>query len=138
MNNLEGTPLTEEEVPMDMTDEQWSIVEPVIPEGKSGKGKKGRPRKNDRRVLDAIFWILRTGAPWRVLPPEYPSRSTCHRRFQEWVRDETFAKILDLLADELEIRGELDLQEAFIDGSFAAAKKGGSASAQPKKAKAPR
>ena len=138
MNNLDGAPLTEEEVPMDMTDEQWSIVEPVIPEGKSGKGKKGRPRKNDRRVLDAIFWILRTGAPWRVLPPEYPSRSTCHRRFQEWVKDKTFAKILDLLADELEIRGELDLREAFIDGSFAAAKKGGSASAQPKKAKAPR
>lgn len=123
---------------MDLADEQWSIVEPMIPEGKSGKGKKGRPRKMDRQVLNGILWILRTGAPWRVLPPEYPSRSTCHRRFQEWVGNETFSKILDLLAEELEIRGALDLREAFIDGSFAAAKKGGSASAPPKKAKAPR
>ncbi len=123
---------------MDLSDEQWSVLEPLIPAGKSGKGKRGRPRQGDRGILDAILWILRTGAPWRVLPPEYPSRSTCHRRFQQWVRDKTFAGILRALADDLEMRGGLDLQETFIDGSFAAAKKGGSASGQPKKAKAPR
>lgn len=123
---------------MDLTDEQWSVVEALIPAGKSGKGKKGRPRKGDREILEGILWVLRTGAPWRVLPPQYPSRSTCHRRFQQWVRDKTFAKILGVLAEELKIRGDLDLQEAFIHGSFAAAKKGGSPSGQPKKGKAPR
>jgi transposase len=123
---------------MDLTNEQWSLIEPLIPVGRSGKGKKGRPRRDDRQILNGILWVLRTGAPWRVLPPEYPSRSTCHRRLQQWVRDKTFAKILGALADELEIRGGLNLQETFIDGSFAAAQKGGSASGQPKKAKAPR
>ena len=112
---------------MDLTDEQWLVIKPLIPAGKSGKGKKGRPRREDRQILNGILWVLRTGAPWRVLPPEYPSRSTCHRRFQRWVRDKTFAKILAALADELEIRGALDLRETFIDGTFAAAKKGGSA-----------
>ena len=123
---------------MDLTEKQWIIIEPLIPKGKSGVGRKGRPRKNDREILNGILWILRTGAPWKYLPREYPPRSTCHRRFTGWVRDKTLEKILEHLARDLQERGGLDLREAFIDGSFASAKKGGFALGLPNAERAPR
>ena len=69
--------------------------------------------------------ILRTGAPWADLPDRYPSYQTCHRRFQQWVRAGVLRSILEVLAQALHDEGYLDLQEAFIDGSFASAKQGG-------------
>ena len=123
---------------MELSDKQWEIIEPLIPSGRSGSGLKGRPRQNCRDVLDAILWILRTGAPWRDLPDRYPSRSTCHRRHQEWVKNKTLDRILEALAKDLKDRGGLDLTETFIDGSFTAAKKGGFALGLPNAARAPR
>jgi transposase len=76
-------------------------------------------------VLNGILWILRTGAPWADLPDRYPSNQTCHRRFQQWVRSGVLKDILSVVAEALHDEGHLDLQEAFIDGSFAPAKKGG-------------
>jgi transposase len=49
---------------MELTDKQWELIVPLPPEGKSGPGKKGRPRRDDRAILGGILWILRTGAPW--------------------------------------------------------------------------
>ena len=123
---------------MDLTDRQWELIGPLLPEGKSGPGKKGRPRRNSRDILDGILWILRTGAPWKDLPARYPPRNTCHRRFQEWVKDKTLERILEAIARDLEERGGLDLRETFIDGSFTAAKKGGFALGQPNAERAPR
>lgn len=57
---------------MELADKQWEVIEPLIPEGLSGPNRKGRPRRNSREVLDAILWILRTGAPWKDLPDRYP------------------------------------------------------------------
>ncbi len=74
--------------------------------------------------MDGILWVLRTGAPWQDLPERYPSRATCHRRFQAWARDGTLEGVLKALAEDLRDRGGLELDEAFIDGSFASAKKG--------------
>ena len=122
---------------MVLTDEQWKLIEPLLPRGKTGP-KGGRPRRNDREIADGILWILRTGAPWKDLPHQYPPYQTCHRRFQEWVGTSTLDKILHVLATDLRERGKLDLTEAFIDGSFAAAKKGGLALARPSAARAPR
>jgi transposase len=48
---------------------------------------------DDRAVLNGILWVLRTGAQWAELPSKYPSRATCHRRFQHWCRHGTFDKI---------------------------------------------
>ena len=70
------------------------------------------------------MWILRTGAPWADLPDRYPSFQTCHRRFQQWVRSDVMTKIMATLAEKLSAKGALDVREAFIDASFAAAKKG--------------
>jgi transposase len=91
-----------------------------------------------RAVLNGILWILRTGAPWADLPHRYPPKSTCHRRFQEWTKSRVFAKILTALARDLRERGNIDLREGFIDGSFAPAKKGAMVWARPKGAKEPK
>jgi transposase len=76
-------------------------------------------------VLNGVLWIVRTGAQWRELPEKYPPFQTCHRRFQHWVRTGKFEKVLRLLARHLHEMGKLDLREAFVDATFAGAKKGG-------------
>ena len=116
---------------MDLTNEQWKRIESLIPRPKWCIGCRGRPPRDPRSVLDGILWILRTGAPWKDLPERYPSYQTCHRRFQQWTRAGVFRLILEALAEDLRERGGIDLSEAFIDGSFASAKKGGSRSGKP-------
>lgn len=123
---------------MDLTDEQWTIVKPLIPEPPRRKDGRGRPWRASRDVLNGILWVLRTGAPWKDLPDRYPPYQTCHRRFQQWVRDGTIASVLRALAEDLESRGGIDLSEAFVDGTFVPARKGGSASGKPSGARGPR
>jgi transposase len=123
---------------MDLTNEQWQRIAKYIPKPKAQPGKSGRPTQNLRAVLDGILWILRTGAPWADLPRRYPPKSTCHRHFQEWSKSGVFAKILTALARDLRERGNIDLSEGFIDGSFAPAKKGAMVWARPKGAKEPK
>ena len=60
----------------DLRDDQWELIAPLLPSQK----KRGRPRADDRRTLNGILWVLRSGARWKDLPKEYGSRSTCHRR----------------------------------------------------------
>jgi transposase len=108
----------------DLTDLQWAVLEVLIPETPRRKDRRGRPWKDRRAVLNGILWILRTGAPWADVPDRYPSYQTCHRRFQQWVRSGVMKGVLEALALDLKTRGTLDVREAFIDGSFAPAKKG--------------
>ena len=108
----------------DLTDLQWAVLEVLIPETLCRKDRCGRPWKDRRAVLKGILWILRTGAPWADVPDRYPSYQTCHRRFQQWVRSGVMKGVLEALALDLKTRGTLDVREAFIDGSFAPAKKG--------------
>ena len=86
-------------------------------------------------MFNGILWILRTGAPWADLPDRYPSYQTCHRRFQQWVRSGVLRSIIEILAQGLLDEGYLDLQEAFIDGSFAPAKQGGALVGKTKRGK---
>jgi transposase len=109
---------------MDLTDEQWAVVKPLIPKPPKRADGKGRPRIDDRQILNGILWIMRTGAQWKDLPDRYPSYQTCHRRYQEWVRAGVFESMLQALAQDLKERGDLDLTECFIDGTFVIAKKG--------------
>ena len=115
----------------DLTDLQWAILNDLIPEPPRRDDKRGRPWRSRRSVLNGILWVLRTGAPWADLPERYPSYQTCHRRFQQWVRSGIMRGVLEALAEDLQIRGWLDVREAFIDGSFAPAKKGERRSAKP-------
>jgi transposase len=109
----------------ELTDEQWTALEPLFTPPLSRPDKRGRPWADTRAVLNGVLFILRTGAPWRDLPDCYPSRSTCHRRFQQWVRQGLFQRLLAELASTLFQEGFLDLSECYIDGTFAPAKRGG-------------
>ena len=109
---------------MDLTNEQWSVIESLLPKPVKRADGKGRPRVDDRTILNGILWVMRTGAPWHDMPNRYPPYQTCHRRFQEWVRSDTFEKILRTLVEDVKERGDLDLTECFIDGTFVMAKKG--------------
>src|SRR5713226_203375 len=108
---------------MDLTDAQWAVLEPHFRPKRRPDGR-GRPWRDSRAVLNAVLWVLRTGAPWHDLPPRYPPYQTCHRRFQQWRRDGTLTGLLTRLAEDLRDRGKLDLSETFIDASFSSAKKG--------------
>jgi transposase len=121
---------------MDITDKQWNRIEPIILASMRKKDSRGRKPRDPREALNGILWALRTGAPWKDLPERYPSRQTCHRRFQRWVKAGVFCRIVEGLAADLQERGRLDLREAFVDGSFAPAKKGALPSAGQNAAKA--
>ena len=57
---------------MDLTNEQWAVIQPLIPQAPKREDGRGRPRVDDRAILDGILWIMRTGAPWKDLPERYP------------------------------------------------------------------
>jgi transposase len=123
---------------MDLTDAQWSLVEPILPEDPVREDGRGRPWSDRRKVLNGVLWILRTGAPWKDLPPRYGPYQTTHRRFQDWVKSGVMEDLLLTLAQHLKDAGGLDLKECFVDGTFVPAKKGGDRWAKPKEARAPR
>lgn len=123
---------------MELTNAQWNRIEPLVTPPTIKKDGRGRPARHPREVIDGILWILRTGAPWKDMPQRYPPYQTCHRRFQQWVRQGVFKRLVHELAEDLYNRGGIDIREAFIDGTFAPAKKGVLLSARQSAAKAPR
>ena len=122
----------------DLTDSQWEFIKLHIPPLPVRVDGKGRPWRESRDVLNGILWILRTGAHWQEMPDRYPPYQTCHRRFQRWVKQGVMDCILESLAEDLERRGKINLNECFIDGSFSAAKKGGVEWEQPREARVPK
>ena len=121
----------------ELTEEQWALVEPIL-RPRRRKDNRGRPWHDTRAVLYGVFWVLGTGAHWSELPAKYPPYQTCHRRFQQWVREGKLVEVLRRLARHLNERGMLNLDEAFVDATFASAKKGASLSVRPNAARAPR
>ena len=119
-----------------MTEEQWRVIGVILPQDAVRADRRGRPWRDRRQVLNGVLWILRTGAPWKDLPPRYGAYQTVHRRFQQWVRSGVLEAVLLAVAQDLKDRGGLDLRECFIDGTFVPAKKGGAAWARPSGAKA--
>jgi transposase len=74
----------------DLTDFEWSAIEPVLP-----KGRPGPQPRNNRRVMNGIFWILRTGAPWRDLPERYGPYTTAYNRFNRWRKAGIWDRLMD-------------------------------------------
>ena len=108
----------------ELQNEQWALIEPLLPTVQDREDGRDRWRCDDRAVLNGILWVLPSGARWKDLPVRFPSYQSCHRRFQQWVDDGTLSKILRCLAEDLKRRGKIDVEECFIDGTFASAKKG--------------
>src|SRR5262249_5018394 len=77
----------------ELTDNEWSAIKPMLP-----NKPRGVPRVNDRRVLNGIFWVLRSGAPWRDLPNIFGPYTTCYNRFVRWPRAGVWSKIMNTLA----------------------------------------
>lgn len=111
--------------PSDLTDEEWALVEPLIPPAKRG----GRRRTVDvREVLNGVFYVLMTGCQWRALPRDLPPRSTVHEYLGLWEWDGTLARIHHALFVEVrEMAGkEASPTAAIIDSqSVKSAEKGG-------------
>jgi transposase len=77
----------------ELSDREWSVIKPMLP-----NKPRGIPRVDDRRVLNGIFWALRSGAPWRDLPEIYGPRTTCYNRFVRWRRAGVWDQIMEALA----------------------------------------
>jgi transposase len=101
---------------MDLTDEQWQLVQSHLP--RKEIVTPGRPPQSMREVLDAIFWKIRTGAPWDQIPQEYPSHQTCYRYYTVWMREQRLKKIIRILGKDLRTRGGLDIRSAVSAGQI--------------------
>src|SRR5262245_54334004 len=77
----------------DLTDFEWRVIKPLLP-----NKPRGVPRVDDRRVLNGIFWVLRSGAPWRDLPERYGPRTTCYNRFVRWRRAGVWDRLMDAIS----------------------------------------
>ncbi len=106
-----------------LTEAQWKKIAPLLPKPPKHR-KGGRPWIENRRVLEGILWILRSGARWQDLPEQYPHPSTCWRRLRDWDEQGVWLAIWRTFLSELNERQQLKWSESFLDGSFAPAKKG--------------
>ena len=93
----------------DLTDEEWRLLEFVIPV-KTGKGRgRGRPRTLDmRQVLNALFYLTRTGCQWAYIPRSYPNRNSVRYSYDTWREDGTWQRINDILRKEVRLSEERD------------------------------
>jgi transposase len=105
----------------DLTDAQWRRIRPLLPK----PAKTGRPRADDRQTLNGILWVLRSGARWQDVPRPYGSPTTCWRRLVTWQLTGTWTRIWQALLASLDAQDRLRWSQAFLDGSFVPAKKGG-------------
>ena len=97
----------------ELSDRQWDLICDLLPPN----GQRGGQWTDHRRVLNAIFWILRTGAPWRDLPERYGPWQTAYDRFRRWQRDGLFERMLERLQIRLDAEGKIDWDLWCVDGS---------------------
>jgi len=89
--------------PSDLTDEQWKLIEPVLP--KLPRGPSGRPRNYDRReIVNAILYLNRSGCSWRMLPSDLPYWKTVYHYFRLWRMDGTLDRVHDALREQVRIK----------------------------------
>lgn len=81
----------------DISDRLWELIAPHLP---GQKGMWGGIAKDNRKFINAVMWVLRTGAPWRDLPPVYGDWNNTHRRFSRWRDKGIWEKLLEELIDE--------------------------------------
>ena len=108
----------------ELTDEEWNRIAPLLPPETTGK--QGRPRKDNRIIMNAIVWLARSGAPWRDLPERYGSWKTVYSRFRKWIDDGILDNIFRILSLEAEL-GELSIDASIVQAHqhSAGTKKGG-------------
>jgi transposase len=78
----------------DLSDGEWRIIDPLLP-----NKPRGVPRADDRKVLNGIFFVLRTGSPWRDLPERYGPYTTAYNRYNRWAKAGVWLRIFEALAE---------------------------------------
>ena len=94
----------------DLTDTEWNAIKDLLPPEKSGK--RGRPCKDNRTMVNGMVWVLRSGSPWRDLPKEYGSWNGVYTRFNRWSKRGVWQKALAVLVQAW------DSENIHIDGSY--------------------
>ena len=97
----------------EVTDEQWKLIEPLIPEAAA----TGRKRVPPRTVLNGLLWVLRSGSPWRDLPERYGPWQSIYHHFNSWRRTKVFERILEALQMRLDAEGHIDWDLWCVDGT---------------------
>ena len=94
----------------DLSDEKWQVIAPML--ALPRKDPRGRKAKDDRLIFNALLWIMKTGAPWRDLPPEYGPWQTAYKRFALWTKLSIWEDIL------AELTKDADGEAVMIDASY--------------------
>ncbi len=97
-----------------LTETEWERLRPLLPPPPAGRG---RPRSDDRLIVEGILWRLATGAPWRDLPERFGPWATVYSRFQRWQRAGVWERALAALQADADARGELDWTLHLLDGT---------------------
>ena len=122
-----------------VSDELWAVVEPLLPRRRPHR-KGGRPWVDDRAVLTGILFVLRSGIPWRMLPPEMGCGSgvTCWRRLRDWQRRGVWKRLHRAMLERLAHADEIDWSRAAVDSRSVPAKRGARPSAGTRRTRANR
>ena len=104
----------------EIPDDLWELIKPVLPPDKPA-GTNGRPRVPNRTVLNGILYVLRTGCQWKMVPRQYSSGSTCHLRFQTWVRAGVFKRIWRVCLKHYDDLQGIDWRFQSLDGVIVSA-----------------
>lgn len=112
----------------ELSDVEWDLLRPLLPTSSTG-----RPRLDDRTILNGIVWKFRTGVAWRDVPEQYGSWATLHTRFRRWAKDGTFERMLQAAQAKADAASDIDWLTS-VDSTVvrahqhaAGARKGGSA-----------
>ena len=97
----------------ELADEQWQVIEPLLPK----PGRMGRPPRDAREMLEAMLWILRTGAPWRDLPDWYGPWETVYGKFRHWLDAEVLDRLVQKLRVMLADADKIDWELWCVDGT---------------------
>lgn len=93
----------------ELTDEQWMRIESLLP---GREGDPGRSGEDNRRFVNAVIWIARTGAPWRDLPERFGNWNSVYKRFNRWCERGVWQRLLEAL------KGDLDLEHLLLDSTI--------------------
>jgi transposase len=97
-----------------LSDAVWARLSPLLP---PQRPRTGRPARDHRTILNAILWVLRTGAPWRDLPERFGPWATVWSRFRRWTAAGVWARVLEVLQREADSAGALDWETHYVDGT---------------------